>query len=60
MAVITHRYQTIPELVTRLGSLQHEYRNVVKHCQRLKERIAASCEVNGIQVDSDIHTDLKV
>ena len=58
--ITPYRYQTIPELVTRLNSLQQEYRNVVKYCQRLKEKIALSCEADGMQVDDGIHTDLKV
>ena len=56
----TGRCQSVPALVTRIGGLAKEYRNLSKQCDRLKERIAVCCETIGIQVDDDMHQDLKV
>ncbi|XP_065894386.1 uncharacterized protein [Dysidea avara] len=56
---ITYGCQPVPVLVTRLGGLAKEYRNLSKQNDRLKERIAVYCESNGIEVDDDMHKDLK-
>lgn len=55
-----YRCQPVPVLVTRLGGLAKEYRTLSKKVDRLKERIALCCEASGIEVDDDMHKDLKV
>ena len=52
--------QPVPVLVTRLGGLAKEYRKLSKQVDHLKERIVVCCETNGIEVDDDMHKDLKV
>ena len=31
-----------------------------KCCQRLREKVTASCNLNGVEVDDETHADLKL
>ena len=54
------RYQSLPDIVSWLNEMHHEYRVVSKQLDRLKRKIAAVSEVVGITPDAEVHDDLKV
>ena len=53
------RYQALPDLISRLGEVHHQYRIVSKQCDRLKKRIAATAEEIGVCLDEEAHDDMK-
>lgn len=51
------RYQPLPDLISRLKQLHHQHRIISKRLERMKSKIEAASEVNGILVDEQTHND---
>ena len=56
---VIFRYQSLPDLVSRLSEMHHNHRILSKQNDRLNRKIAALSEVVGMSLDEDSHKDLK-
>ena len=52
------RYQSLPELATRVKEVHHQFRLLSKQHDRLKSKIGAATELVGVDVDKETHADL--
>ena len=56
--VLSFRYKAIPDLVSRVKEVHHQYRLLSRQHDRLKRKIEASADRADVVIDEDLHNDL--